>query len=401
MWNERIFMTREQMRQYDRLAIEELGIESMVLMENAGRGAAELALELLGERRRLAVLAGPGNNGGDGFVISRHLLNAGYQVTTYVAVPRDKYKGDALQNLELLEAMHPPIIPVTEADEAADLAIKLLHDGFVVDALLGTGVTRDVEGHLGELIDAVNSAEVPVMAVDLPSGLDANTGRPRGKAIRAVATATFGHFKRGLVLYPGAELAGEVRVVSIGVPGSVSDEAGWDGLLVSESEIRVLVPTRNAESHKGTFGHLLLLAGTRGKTGAAAMAGLTAMRVGTGLATVATTADAQPILESRCPPELMTEAIIDTVDSPLTDGVEARIAHLLEGKQALAVGPGLGTADGISALALELLKTADLPAVVDADGLNILAADKDTAKAIKADLVLTPHPGEMARLLGT
>jgi NAD(P)H-hydrate epimerase len=401
MWNQRIFMTRDQMREYDRLAIEELGMPGMVLMENAGRGAAELARELLGERRRLAVVAGPGNNGGDGFVIARLLLDAGYQVNTYVAVPRDKYKGDALKNLELLEAMSPTIVSVADADEAADLAIQLLHDGFVVDALLGTGVTRDVEGHLGDLIDAINGSGAPVMAVDLPSGLDADTGRPWGKAVLAEATATFGHYKRGLVLHPGATLAGKVRVVSIGVPGFVSEEAGWDGRLIGEAEVRALVPERDAESHKGTFGHLLLLAGSRGKTGAAAMAGLTAMRVGTGLVTVATTLDAQPILEARCPFELMTEAIVESAESPLADDGIERMKQLLEGKKALAVGPGIGTAPGISALALALLEATDLPVVVDADGLNILAASQDEAKSLEADLVLTPHPGEMARLMNT
>jgi len=400
MWNERIFMTRDQMREYDRLAIEELGVPGMVLMENAGRGAAALAAELLGDRRRLAVVAGPGNNGGDGFVIARHLLNLGYRVTTYVAVAREKYKGDALSNLELLEAMQPEIVPVTGAEEVEGLELRLRHDGFVVDALLGTGVTREVDGHLGDLIDAINAAGVPVLAVDLPSGLDADTGRPWGKAVEALATATFGHFKRGLVLLPGAALAGDVRVVSIGVPGSVSDRAGWDGQVIFESRMRALVAPRDADAHKGTFGHLLLLAGTRGKTGAAALAGLTAMRVGTGLVTVATTAAAQPILESRCPPELMTEAIIESGSSPLNDGVIARMQRLLAGKKALAVGPGIGTAKGMSALVMELLQTAALPTVVDADGLNILAADPDAARAVQAPLVLTPHPGEMARMLG-
>jgi NAD(P)H-hydrate epimerase len=399
MWNKQIFMTREQMREYDRLAIEEVGIPGPVLMENAGRGAADLAVELLGERRRLAVLAGPGNNGGDGFVIARHLLDAGYAVNTYLAVPRDKVKGDALLNLKLLEAMAPAIVEVDTPDKAADLEVRLKHDGFVVDALLGTGVSRNVEGHLAQLIETVNRSGVPVMAVDIPSGLDADSGHPWGVAVRAEATATFGHLKRGLVLFPGAELAGRVRAVPIGVPGFVSGKAGVDGQLIGEERVRPLLPDRAPDSHKGTFGHLLLLAGSLGKTGAAALAGLSAMRVGTGLVTIATTAAAQPIIAGGCNPVLMTERVIEKTGAPLTERDFKRLEGLIAGKKAMAVGPGITTAKGIAALALRLLQAAEVPAVVDADGVNILADDPTAAGRITAPMVLTPHPGEMARLM--
>jgi ADP-dependent NAD(P)H-hydrate dehydratase / NAD(P)H-hydrate epimerase len=397
-WNNRLFMTRAQMREYDRIAIEDIGIPGPVLMENAGAGAARMAMDLLGEKRRLAVIAGPGNNGGDGFVIARHLLNAGYEVRTYMAQPASKLAGDALLNHGILHAMDAPIVEVSDPDKATGLVQMLREDGFVVDALLGTGVSRNVEGHLGDLIDMINDAAVPVLSVDIPSGLDADSGTAWGKVVRAVGTATFGHLKRGLVQHPGAGLAGRIRVVSIGVPGIVSDRAGWDGSMIDPESLRGLPGMRTEDSHKGTFGHLLLLAGSLGKTGAAVLCGRSAMRVGTGLVTIATTANAQPVIESKCL-EVMVEALLDRTDAPITDKMVKRLGKLLEDKKAVVVGPGITTAPGVSALTMRLLQMMEVPAVVDADGINILAKDPTGAGRITAPMVFTPHPGEMARLV--
>ena len=400
-WNERLLMKREQMREYDRIAIEELGIPGPVLMENAGRGAYEMALEMLDCRRRVAVLAGPGNNGGDGFVVARHLMIRGLDVSIFVAVPTDKIRGDARLNLDVLRAADPSleIEPVLDGEQLERLPARLSEHDLVVDALLGTGVSRNVEGHLADVIDAINSCKTPVLSVDIPSGLDADSGSPWGTAVRARGTATFGHLKRGLAIHPGVELAGRVRVVSIGVPAPVSERAGHDAELLGEEALRHLVPARPARSHKGTYGHLLLLSGSLGKTGAAALAGRAALRAGTGLVTVATTAAAQPVLEARCPAELMTESVIERTDAPLSDKLPERLARALAGKQALAVGPGLTTAPGISSLVIRLLHDSGVPAVVDADGINILAADPAAAGRITTPMIFTPHPGEMARLM--
>jgi hydroxyethylthiazole kinase-like uncharacterized protein yjeF len=399
MWNDRLFMTRDQMREYDRLAIEDVGVPGVVLMENAGRGAAAYALALLGDRRRVAVLAGPGNNGGDGFVIARHLLNAGHDVTTYLAVAPSKIKGDAKTNYDILRSMNPRLVQATDKVALEGLPSRLRHDGFVIDALLGTGVSREVEGLFGDLIELVNQARLTVLAVDIPSGLDADTGTPWGKAIHATATATFGHLKRGLVLYPGAELAGQVQVIPIGAPYQVSDRAGFDGEVLAEARVRRLIPSRPRAGHKGTFGHLLLLAGSLGKAGAAALAGQAALRTGPGLVTLATTGVAQPVLQAGSA-ELMVEAVIDSAEGPFDAAAEARIGTLLRGKQALAIGPGLTTEAGAAALVRYTLGIASVPAVVDADGLNIMAAEPERFAEIEAPLVLTPHPGEMARLTG-
>jgi NAD(P)H-hydrate epimerase len=397
-WNDRLFMTRGQIREYDRIAVDEVGMPGAVLMENAGAGAARIAARMAGARGCVAVMAGPGNNGGDGFVIARHLLNAGFDVRTFLAVPGDGIAGDAALNLALLRSMGAPIVEAGDPASPDGLADALRSSALVVDALLGTGVSRDVEGRIGELIDAINGAGAKVLAVDIPSGLDADSGSPWGKAVRADETATFGHIKRGLLLYPGAALAGPLTVVPIGAPAFVSGRAGWDGILLDETRVRPLLPRRSPDSHKGTYGHLLVLAGSLGKTGAATMTSRAAMRAGAGLVTIATCANAQPIIEANCT-EVMVEAVLDRQDAPLTEKTLRRAEALVEGKAAVALGPGLSTAPGISALALKILQTLEVPAVVDADGLNILASDPTAAGRISAPMVFTPHPGEMARLI--
>jgi hydroxyethylthiazole kinase-like uncharacterized protein yjeF len=398
MWNKYLFMTRNQIQEYDKIAINEIGIPGPVLMETAGRSAAEIAATMCDTSKSVGILVGPGNNGGDGFVIARHLMISGFEVSVYMAVPKSKLKGDALKNLDILEKMKPTLVDVTSPERSLGLEDKLLEHGLLVDALLGTGVSRIVEGHLGGLIDLINQTELPAMAVDIPSGLDADTGLPWGRAVRAEVTVTFGHPKRGLLLYPGAELAGDLQIVSIGVPGFVSEQAGVDGEIVTESRVRPLLKKRSANTHKGTFGHLLVIAGSLGKTGAAAMVGQSAMRIGCGLVTVATTANAQATLESKCL-EVMVDNIIEKADAPISDKVNKRIGQFLEEKQAVIVGPGLSTASGISSLVVRILQTLEVPAVVDADGINILAKDPSGAGRISAPMVFTPHPGEMARLL--
>jgi NAD(P)H-hydrate epimerase len=398
-WDDRLFMTRRQMREYDRIAIEELGTPGAVLMEHAGKGAADVAIGMLRTRRRAVVLAGPGNNGGDGFVVARYLLNTGHAVETFLAAPRAGVQGDALLNLGALEAMTAKIVELRGEAELEAVRKSLREADLVVDALLGTGATRPPDGLIGALIDLVNGASVDVLAIDLPSGLDADTGRPLSRSIRATATATFGHLKRGLVIHPGAELAGRVHVISLDVPAEVSRRAGVDGELLSARRLGTLVPRRGPDSHKGTFGHLLVVAGSAGKAGAAIMCGRSATRAGTGLVTIATTGDALAAVEAQCL-EQMVEVAIASADAGLSDVDRRRLDALLAGKSAVAIGPGLSTAKGAAQVALHLVATLALPSVVDADGLNALAAAPRDFKPGGAPLVLTPHPGEMARLLG-
>jgi hydroxyethylthiazole kinase-like uncharacterized protein yjeF len=398
-WDDRLFMTRRQMREYDRIAIEELGVPGSVLMERAGRGAAGVALGMLGAVGRAVVLAGPGNNGGDGFVVARHLMSSGCTVETFLAAERTGIKGDALLNLGVLEGMGAKVVELCGETDLEAVREALRDADLVVDALLGTGATRPPDGVIGALIDLANGASVEVLAIDLPSGLDADTGRPLGRSIRASATATFGHLKRGLVIHPGVELAGRVHVIPLDVPAEISRRAGVDGELLSAESVGGLVPRRDRESHKGTFGHLLAIAGSAGTAGAAIMCGRAAMRAGTGLVTIAAAADARAAVEAQCL-EAMVETAIVSPEEALSDGDRRHVDALVAGKTAVAIGPGLSTAQGAAEVVLHLVATSALPAVVDADGLNALAAAPKGFSPGGAPLVLTPHPGEMARLLG-
>lgn len=397
-WNKHLFMNREQIRSYDKIAIEEVGISGAVLMENAGVGATHLALEMLNGKKKVAVIAGPGNNGGDGFVIARHLLNAGCEVQVFIAAQADALKGDAKTNYDILATMNSPITPITD-EKSSESLLSTLDCDLIIDALLGTGVNKPIEGYLGNIIEQMNASTIPILAIDIPSGLDADTGKTWRTTVNATETATFGHLKQGLLLFPGATHAGTVHAVPIGVPAAISAQAGIQGTISSESLVRSLLPTRKTDAHKGTMGHLLVVAGSLGKSGAAVMAAQAAMRAGTGLVTIATTQNARATIEPRCL-EVMVETVIEKPDAALTDKDVKKLSTLVEGKTALALGPGLTTAPGISALAMRLLQMLEMPAVIDADGINILAKDPSGAGRIIAPMVFTPHPGEMARLTG-
>jgi ADP-dependent NAD(P)H-hydrate dehydratase / NAD(P)H-hydrate epimerase len=398
MWDKTLFMTREQIRDYDRISMETYGILGAQLMENAGRGAAQYILARFETKRRIAVVTGPGNNGGDGFAVARHLLNAGCAVTVFSAVPAESLTGDARLNFEILKKTNADIADLSTPESFADFDARLAEYDLAIDALLGTGVSRDVEGLLDRVISCINASRVPIVSLDIPSGLDADTGHLWGNAVRATATVTFGHIKRGLLLYPGAEHTGELETVSIGAPSAVSEQAGYDGRILSKKMLLPLIPQRKPDCHKGTVGHLLVVGGLSGKTGAATITGNAAIRTGCGLVTVATSLQAQPTLEAKCL-EVMVDHIIDATDSPLSEKSAARVATLLEGKKAVALGPGLGTGPAISHLAVRLLKSLSVPVVVDADGINILADDPSSVARIEAPMIFTPHPGEMARFI--
>lgn len=397
-WNKHLFMNREQIRMYDKIAMDEFGIPGIVLMENAGVATSRIALKMLEKSKRVLVICGPGNNGGDGFVIARHLINAGCDVKILCTVPDADIKGDAKVYFDILQKMKVSFLSVFNESHAATLSTQLNFD-LVVDALLGTGVNKPVEGHFAKLIDVINACEIPILSVDIPSGLDADTGNLWTTAIQATKTVSFGHLKQGLLLFPGVTLAGEIHTVPIGVPGEATEKAGIQGEIITPQKVQLGFPNRKKDVHKGTLGHLAIVAGSLGKSGAAVMAAQAAMRAGTGLVTIATTQNARATIEPRCL-EVMVETVIEKPDAALTDKDVKKLATLIEGKTALALGPGLTTAPGISALAMRLLQILEIPAVIDADGINMLANDPSAAGRIIAPMVFTPHPGEMARLTG-
>lgn len=393
--------TAEEMRRLDRRAIEELGIPGAVLMENAGRGAAaaiRARLGALGAPRRgarVAIVCGKGGNAGDGFVVARWLRRWGVRPAVLLVFPPAEITGEARAKLQALR--RAGIRPVHLADERPAAAM-LADADVVVDALLGTGSRGAPAGPVARAIALMNKSGRPVVALDVPSGLDADGGPPPGAAVRARLTLTFAGLKRGLVTGPGVDLAGEVQVIPIGVPqGEVARAARVFQL--EAGDVAPHLPPRPRDAHKGSYGHVLIVAGALGKTGAAALAALGALRSGAGLVTVATAASQQPVVAALLL-EAMTAALPETPARTLAlDAVKA-VEELAAARDAVALGPGIGLAEETQEAARALAAHLPRPMVVDADGLTALAGRLDLVRGAPAPRCLTPHPGEAARLLG-
>jgi ADP-dependent NAD(P)H-hydrate dehydratase / NAD(P)H-hydrate epimerase len=378
-------LTAEQIREVDRLSTDQYGIPSIILMENAGMRVVEVLedeFENLGELT-VAVLCGKGNNGGDGLVIARQLIQKGCYPFVFLFALETEMKGDAKTNLNILKALgYPPTVIATGDDWNAE-KIELLDADIIVDALLGTGARRPVEGLYGEVIENLvdDFPRAAIVAVDVPSpGLEADI------------TVTFTALKPQLVLPPDHEDAGEVIVADIGNPIQLveSDQHKLDLIDLQD------LPRRSEDSNKGTYGKVLIIGGSRGKSGAAAMAGQAALRSGAGLVTVATAAGILPVIAETMP-ELMTEALTETAEGTIAN---QSISHLLAGKTVLGIGPGLTTFSETSAFVRRIVEECTIPVVVDADGLNAFVGFDKEIQGEGKDIILTPHPGEMARLVG-
>jgi hydroxyethylthiazole kinase-like uncharacterized protein yjeF len=395
-------VSAKEMQDLDRRTIQECGIPGIVLMENAGKGAAELLARSFPKVRegKVGILAGPGNNGGDGFVIARHLKNWGVDAAVYLFSNMDDVHGDALTNLQVWINMGGELVEVIFKGDFARIKKELLRASLIVDAIFGTGLNSEVKGHLKDVISFVNSLPQPVMAVDIPSGLDATNGKVLGAAIQATLTATFGLAKIGQVIEPGASYVGQLEVVDIGIPRHVINEADIKAHVIDYDALDLgLLAPRPIDAHKGDFGHLLVLAGSPGKTGAAAMICHGAMRTGAGLVTLGIPASLNPILEAKLT-EAMTAPLPDAATGYLSADAWDLIRQLAEGKTALALGPGLSTGRQVQELILNLVPQVTLPMVIDADGITALASRPEVIKRCKNTVILTPHPGEMARLAG-
>lgn len=390
-----------QMRDADRRTIEEIGIPSIVLMETAGRavaGAVEARYAPL-ERRRVAVLCGRGNNGGDGLVVARVLGERGAAVTVVLLARAGDVRGDARANLDVARRLG---LPVSEAPDAAAWDAcrpQVAAADLVVDALVGTGLRAPLEGLLATVAADVNAARRPVVAVDLPSGLSADTGACIGACVEAGLTVTLGAPKLPLVVAPAAARAGEVVVADIGIPGRVVAElAGRRVEQVARDDVRTLLPARAQDAHKGDYGRVVVVAGSRGKAGAARLAGTGALRSGAGLVTVATPGSCVDAIAAV--PECMTAGLPET-DEGTVRGAAAGVVLGL-GADVVALGPGLGVGPERRALVRALVDGLRQPLVLDADALNVLADDPGILAVRRGrTTIVTPHPGEMARLTGT
>jgi NAD(P)H-hydrate epimerase len=389
--------TAAEMRAVDARAIEQLGLSGIRLMESAGTGAAELIARTLGPLRgkRVAIVCGKGNNGGDGFVVARRLRARGARVEVALAARRAEVGGDAAA---ALARWRGPLREVTDAAAVAALGRDLARADVIVDALLGTGLTGPARGVVALAIEAVNAAGRPVAALDLPSGLGSDRGALLGPTVRATLTATFAGYKRSLLDYPGAAYAGRVSVVDIGVPPE--DLArGIETFLIEESDVRAHFPPRPRDAHKGSYGHLLVVAGSLGKTGAAGLAARASLRSGVGLCTVATPVSQQPIV-AGLGMESMTEPLDETAARALSLAACPRVLELAARVDAVALGPGLSLDPEAQELVRALVVEVPRPMVLDADALSALAGHLPLLVRAAAPRALTPHPGEMARMLG-
>ena len=387
------------MREIDRITIEEYGVPSMVLMENAGAALVdEIEDRLDGERLIITVVAGPGNNGGDGMVAARHLSERGHEVVVFLAAPKASFKGDAKGQLKILTRLGLEMSVLSSPASFERAFGRVSRSDAVVDTLFGTGLTRTVEGPWAECVRIINSCPGVVISADIPSGLDGHTGRPLGECVTADVTVTFGFPKTGLTLYPGAHLAGEVVVADIGIPADVIDAMELPGQLIVPESVAQLYTDRWPDTHKGTYGHLLLCCGSTGKLGAGILASRGALRSGAGLVTLAVPASAV-IQVDTATPEVMVQPLPETAGGALSQSGLNAVIKLMESMDALAIGPGLSTDPETGKLVEGILKKIDRPVVVDADAINLVAGRVEVLRARTSATVLTPHPGEMARIL--
>lgn len=395
-------VTSEIMRRLDKRAIEECGIPGIVLMENAGRGVIDVIESYYPEivNKKVAVFSGKGNNGGDGFVIARHLFNRGVQVKVYLLTSRENLSGDARINFEIAEHLGIDILKIIDNNSISLIKDEIIDFHLIIDAIFGTGLNSEIRGVFRDVIEILNQTNLPMVAVDIPSGLNADTGKVLGDCIKADLTITFAYPKVGLLIPEGTEYVGELEIIDISIPRHLIEEEIIQNYVIEIDELKCLFKPRNLTSHKGDFGHLLVVAGSTGKTGAAVLVCQGAMNVGVGLVTLGIPASLNPVMESKLT-EVMTEPLPESI--PGFIGIQAieRILALKKGKNALAIGPGLSTNNETVEIVHRIVEEVSIPIIIDADGLNAISTDINILKKAKSPVVLTPHPGEMARLMNT
>lgn len=397
-------VTGAEMRQIDQDTIEGIGIPGIVLMETAGNAVVGAIEQHYPTAQRIGILVGKGNNGGDGLVIARQLAHTGHDVHICLVSPAESFTGEAAINLQIAKNLGLRIKVILGEKEAWKRWMPNCE--LLVDAIFGTGLRGVVRDPIASFIDAINSLSAPILSVDLPSGLDADTGNPLGICVQADRTVTIGLPKRGLLVHPGAEFAGELEVVDIGFPEQVVDAQGIKVHWTTAVQASEWIPQRPSASHKGSYGRVLVVAGSTGMTGAAALASEAALRVGAGLVTLAIPKHLNPILEGLLP-EVMTLPLPETETGSLsTSAISAILEFAAKTNSVLAIGPGISQHPDTVALVHQLIREHRKHIlggrmVIDADGLNAIAQTPEIMSFLDNETVLTPHPGEMARLTNT
>jgi NAD(P)H-hydrate epimerase len=381
----------------DRATIEQFGLPGMALMESAGRSVVGAMRQQFGDLRgkRVAIFCGKGNNGGDGYVVARYLQKLGSLPKVYLHAPPDQISGDARTNLDIIEKMGLPIFAPGEWEHASACQSA----DILVDALLGTGVKGALKGEIAELVAAINQSRAPIVAIDLPTGVETDTGRVPGEAIHATLTVTMAALKRGLCFWPGREHAGVLQIADIGFPEEVIDKVGARAWWVCAPKVAAVLPHRAPDTYKNACGQVLIVSGSVGKTGAAALASEAVLRVGAGMAILAIPASLDPIVEELLL-EVMTLPLPETEEHCFAFDATTPLAEHFDWADVMAIGPGITTHPEVCQLVTWVLQNYPKPMVVDADAINCLSEQPELLKSSPQEIVITPHPGELSRLTG-
>ena len=394
-------VTAQEMRNIDKAATERFGLQGAVLMENAGHAVAEKAVKLLGDPRnkKVFIVCGGGNNGGDGFVAARWLHNRGARVKLFLAADRSNLRGNAAMHFETTSLMGIECLELTNPRDMDKARITIDFADLVIDALLGTGFLGEMTDVYRECIEIMNGSGQAILAVDIPSGVDSDKGSLGSAAVRAACTVTFGLPKQGLLMFPGADCAGELEVAPIGIPVELLTDTEIRQTLTTPEYAAGLLPKRRPDAHKGSCGHVLAVAGSRGFSGAAFLAAQGALRAGAGLVTVGVPDSILGIMESKT-----TEAMTLELPETMADGLGADAVRVIRDfamrSSVVLMGPGLGRHEETMESVREVIQTVERPLVLDADALYALGGHLEFLAALEVLAVLTPHPGEMARLTG-
>jgi len=394
-------LSSREMKSIDSCAIQDYKIPGLILMENAGIRTVDIIKDVLQDcsGKKVVVLVGKGNNGGDGLVIARHLINAGAKVEVFLMTTEDKLTPDSRVNYDCLRNMSDNIQELLNYQDLDSFKTSVSECHIIVDAIYGIGFKGSMGNFETEIVKIVNKKDVPVIAVDIPSGVEADTGRVWGEAIKATHTVTFALPKIGLVLEPGTDYTGQLHIVDISIPAVLANKNNLMNNIITEDLIKPIIRPRSAESHKGTYGHTLIIGGSLGMSGAVIMASYAALRSGAGLVTAALPESIVPIVEAELV-EVMTAPLAQTSQAAITVEALPAIEKLLQTSSVCAIGPGMSTYAEAHLILRFILEHARIPLVIDADGLNALAEDISVLKDRQIPVVLTPHPGEMARLTG-
>ncbi len=392
-------VTSQQMREIDCKAIEESNLSGLILMENAGFRIFLSLKNIYPDLRlkKVIIFAGSGNNGGDGFVVARHLYNYGVKVKVFLLTPSNKIKGEAEENLNIINKMKVALIEV-ETVNLEEVQKAIQNSDLIIDAILGTGLQGKATGTKAKIIDLINISNKEVVAIDVPSGLNADTGKIEGPCIKASYTVTLALPKIGLLLFPGASYAGKLLIEDIGIPSYLSKNDKIKTNLITREVVKSLLPFRSIYSHKGSFGKVLILAGSVGMTGAAYLTSEAAIRSGAGIVVLGIPRSLNPIMEVKLT-EVMTLPLAETEKQSLAEDAGGTILKLMKNYSVLGIGPGISRIVKTQRLVRIIVENSHIPLVVDADAIYALDEDPALLKKTKIPLVITPHPGELAKLV--